>query len=99
MTPVEKCIARSGANHKNQAKAASRNVTMNAPINTSSCVTRSRTHCNLLGIYFPPLQRGLPRVHWSEEAFSLGFALPYSIPGIKVVSRWIIETMMEAVIR
>jgi len=53
MTPVAKCMARSGANQRNQIKAAIINARMNAPINTSSCVSRSRTHCNLLGIYFP----------------------------------------------
>src|SRR4029453_16163264 len=28
-------------------------ITMNPPINASSCVRRSRNHCNLLGIYSP----------------------------------------------
>jgi len=65
-------MARSGAIQRNQAKPATRNATMNPPINARSCVSRSRTHCNLLGIYFPPLQRGLRRVHWSKEASSLG---------------------------
>jgi hypothetical protein len=53
MMPVPKYMAKSGAIHKNQIKAASRNATMHAPINASSCVRRSRHHCNLLGIYLP----------------------------------------------
>ena len=53
MTPVAKYMARSGAIHRNHIKAASRNATMNPPINVWSCVRRSRNHCNLLGIYSP----------------------------------------------
>src|SRR4029450_6919573 len=49
--PVAKYMARSGAIHRSQIKAASRNATMNPPINAWSCVRRSRNHCNLLGIY------------------------------------------------
>jgi hypothetical protein len=50
MRPVAKYMARSGAIHRNHIKAASRNATMNPPINASSCVRRSRNHCNLSGI-------------------------------------------------
>ena len=49
-TTVAKYMARSGAIQRNQIKAASRNATMNPPINASSCVRRSRNHCNLSGI-------------------------------------------------
>jgi hypothetical protein len=53
----------------------------------------------LLGIY-PPAQRALRRVHWSKEASSLGFAVPYgSHVGINRIYHWIIETMVEAIIR
>ena len=38
MTPVAKYMARSGAIHRNHIKAASRNATMNTPINAWSCV-------------------------------------------------------------
>jgi hypothetical protein len=51
MRPVAKYMARSGAIHRNHIKAASRNATMNPPINAWSCVRRSCNHCNLLGIY------------------------------------------------
>jgi len=41
----------------------------------------------------------LRRVHWSKEASSLG-AFPFcSIPRIKLMSYWIIGTMVEAIIR
>ena len=53
MTPVAKYMARSGAIHRNHIKAASRNATMNTPINAWSSVRRSRNHCNLSGIYSP----------------------------------------------
>jgi hypothetical protein len=57
MRPVAKYMARSGAIHRNDVKAASRNTTMNPPINASSCVRRSRNHCNLSGIYPPSTAR------------------------------------------
>jgi len=44
MTPVAKYMARSGAIHRNHIKAASRNTTMNTPINAWSSVRRSRNH-------------------------------------------------------
>jgi len=42
----------------------------------------------------------LRRVHWSKEASGLRFVFPYwSTPAIKVICHWIIETMVEAIIR
>jgi hypothetical protein len=52
MRPVAKYMARSGANHRNQIKAASRTATI-TPIDAWSGGTRSRHHCDLLGIYSP----------------------------------------------
>jgi hypothetical protein len=38
-------------------------------------------------------------IHWSKEASSLGFALPYRTVWIKVIGCRRIETMVEAIIR
>src|SRR5262249_10197416 len=43
---------------------------------------------------------GLRRVHWSKEASSLAFALPYwSIPIKLNWKHWVIHTMVETIIR
>ena len=93
MRPVAKYMATSRAIHRNQIKAASKNATMNPPINAWSCVRRSRHHRNLLGIYSPSAASALRRVHWSKEASRLGFTFPFT------VGSRIINTMMEAIIR
>src|SRR5262249_39351153 len=47
-----------------------------------------------------PRKLTLRRVHWSKEASSLGFAVPcWSHVGINRIYHWIIETMVEAIIR
>ena len=102
MRPVAKYMARSGAIHRNHIKAASRNATMNPPINAWSCVRRSRHHCDLFGIYPPSaafIKRALRRVHWNKEASGLGFADPYWSIGVKLICYWIIDTMVEVIIR
>jgi hypothetical protein len=44
-------------------------------------------------------QRELGRVHWSKEASSFGFACPYWPIGIRLICYWIIDAMVEAIIR
>jgi hypothetical protein len=46
------------------------------------------------------MKRTLRRVHWSKEASSLGFALEFwPSPRVNRVCYWIIDTMVEAIIR
>src|SRR5215831_19010055 len=67
-----------------------------APENTESAAFP----CNLSGILIRPVHRELRRVHWSKEASNLAFAFPYwSIPIKFNWKHWIIDTMMETIIR
>ena len=52
-----------------------------------------------IGHLFPPVQRALRRVQWSKEASSFGFVYPYWSIGIKLICYWIIDAMVEAIIR
>jgi len=48
-------------------------------------------------VAFGPFMTGLHRVHWGKEASSLRFAFPYW--SIRVICHWIIDTMVEVIIR
>jgi hypothetical protein len=41
----------------------------------------------------------LQRVHWSKEASSFGFVVPWPKGGINGICPWRIDTMVETIIR